>query len=88
MSDASNEIEQLRLAYMIFKGAGADEETLEKLKKHGVFELFGDNDDVKFLTKDINDTDMIENHLNRLEENIMRCSLSRLTSQMKRLAAI
>lgn len=75
LSDASNEIEQLRLAYMIFKGAGADEETLEKLKKHGVFELFGDNDDVKFLTKDINDT-MIENHLNRLEENIMRFSKS------------
>ncbi|WP_353856446.1 phage portal protein [Bacillus sp. Bos-x628] len=75
LSDASNEIEQLRLAYIIFKGAGADEETLENLKKHGVFELFGENDDVKFLTKDINDT-MIENHLNRLEENIMRFSKS------------
>lgn len=75
LSDASNEIEQYRLAYLILRGMGADEETLANLKKSGVFELFGENDDVRYLTKDINDT-MIENHLNRLEENILRFAKS------------
>ncbi|MEH6439362.1 phage portal protein [Bacillus sp. JHAA] len=71
LSDASNEIEQFRLAYLIVKGASLDDEDMEKLKKNGVFEVFDDNGDVKFLTKEINDA-MIENHLNRLEENILR----------------
>lgn len=75
LSDASNEIEQYRLAYLILKGMGADEDTLEKLKKAGVFELFGEHDDVKYLTKDINDQ-MIENHLDRLEDNILRFAKS------------
>ncbi|MEK5148777.1 phage portal protein [Psychrobacillus sp. FSL K6-4615] len=75
ISDASNEIEQYRLAYLILKGLGADDDTLADLKKSGVIELFGENDDVKYLTKDINDT-MIENHLNRLEENILRFAKS------------
>lgn len=75
LSDASNEIEQYRLAYLILKGLGADGDTLESLKKGGIIELLGDNDEVKYLTKDINDT-MIENHLNRLEENIMRFAKS------------
>ncbi|NYV68142.1 phage portal protein [Bacillus sp. Gen3] len=75
ISDASNEIEQYRLAYLILKGIGLDDDTAEELKKTGIFELFGENDDVKYLTKDINDT-MIENHLNRLEENILRFAKS------------
>ncbi|AYC28715.1 phage portal protein [Paenisporosarcina cavernae] len=75
LSDASNEIEQYRLAYLILKGLGADEETLQNLKKTGVFELFEKDDDVKYLTKDINDQ-MIENHLNRLEQNILRFAKS------------
>lgn len=75
ISDASNEIEQYRLAYLILKGVALDDETAEQLKKAGVFELFGEHDEVKYLTKDINDT-MIENHLNRLEENILRFAKS------------
>ncbi|WP_416144915.1 phage portal protein [Planococcus koreensis] len=75
LSDASNEIEQYRLAYLILKGMGADEDTLADLKKSGVFELFGENDDVKYLTKDINDQ-MIENHLDRLEDNILKFAKS------------
>ncbi|MFJ7841596.1 phage portal protein [Lysinibacillus sphaericus] len=74
-SDASNEIEQYRLAYLILKGVGADEETLSEIKKSGVFELFDEHDEVGYLTKDINDT-MIENHLNRLEQNILRLAKS------------
>ncbi|MFL0365370.1 phage portal protein [Pseudobacillus sp. 179-B 2D1 NHS] len=75
LSDASNEIEQYRLAYLIFKGLGADEETLSNLNKTGIFELFDEKDDIRYLTKDINDQ-MIENHLDRLEENILRFAKS------------
>ncbi|RUL56473.1 phage portal protein [Lysinibacillus antri] len=75
LSDASNEIEQYRLAYLVLKGMGADDEVLEKAKKGGIFELFGENDSLNYLTKDINDT-MIENHLNRLEQNILRFAKS------------
>lgn len=75
LSDASNEIEQYRLAYLVLKGIGVDEETIEKLKHTGIFELLDEKEDIKYLTKDINDT-MIENHLNRLEENIMRFAKS------------
>ena len=75
LSDASNEIEQYRLAYLVLKGMGMDEETLDRLKKTGAFELYDEKDDVHYLTKDINDV-MIENHLDRLEENIMRFAKS------------
>lgn len=75
LSDASNEIEQYRLAYLILKGMGADDETINNLNKTGVFELLDKDDDVKYLTKDINDQ-MIENHLDRLEENILRFAKS------------
>ena len=75
LSDASNEIEQFRLAYLVLKGMGMDEEEANKLARTGIFELMGENDDIKYLTKDVNDQ-MIENHLNRLEENIMRLAKS------------
>nr|MDH3092727.1 phage portal protein [Bacillus velezensis] len=75
LSDASNEIEQYRLAYLILKGLGADEDTLQQLKKTGVLELYDEKDDVSYLTKDINDA-IIENHLNRLEDNILRFAKS------------
>lgn len=75
LSDASNEIEQYRLAYLILRGMGADDETLSNLKKTGVLELFEKDDSVSYLTKDINDQ-MIENHLDRLEDNILRFAKS------------
>ena len=75
ISDASNEIEQYRLAYLILKGLGADEETLNRLKQTGILELFDEKDDVNYLTKDINDA-LIEHHLDRLEENILRFAKS------------
>lgn len=74
-SDVSNEIEQLRLAYLIIKGAGIEPEDLKKVNQSGIFELFGENDEIKYLTKDVNDT-MIENHLKRLEKNILRFAKS------------
>ncbi|MBP1080980.1 SPP1 family phage portal protein [Bacillus capparidis] len=75
MSDASNEIEQYRLAYLILKDMGADEDTLERMKKSGIIELFDEKDDVDYLTKGINDA-LIEHHLDRLEENILRFAKS------------
>lgn len=70
-SDTSNEIEQMRLAYLVIKNAGMDEEDAKKINRTGIFELFDKEDDVKFLTKDINDN-IIEHHLDRLAENIQR----------------
>ncbi|MDZ5711648.1 phage portal protein [Jeotgalibacillus haloalkalitolerans] len=75
MSDESNEIEQYRLAYLILKGIGADEDTLAEMKESGILEMFEKDDDARYLTKDINDQ-MIENHLDRLEENILRFAKS------------
>lgn len=57
------------------KGLGADDETLEKLKETGVLQLLEENDEVSYLTKDINDA-IIENHLNRLEKDILRFAKS------------
>ena len=52
-----------------------DEEEIQQVQKSGAFELYDDKQDVKYLTKDVNDT-MIENHLDRLEKNIMRFAKS------------
>ncbi|MFA1821169.1 phage portal protein [Virgibacillus oceani] len=75
LSDANNEVEQYRLAYLVMRGAVADDEALEEINRKGIFELLDDKESVSYLTKDINDT-MIENHLNRLEENILRFAKS------------
>ena len=77
MSDVNSEIEQFRLAYMVFYGVEIDQETIERAKQTGAFGLpnYDGNERAEFLTKNMNDV-MIENHLNRLEENIMRFSKS------------
>lgn len=73
LSDVNSEIEQFRLAYMAFYGYDPDEETLARAKQTGAFGLDekGEGVGIEFITKDMNDT-VIENHLNRLEGNIMR----------------
>lgn len=71
LSDASNEIEQYRLAYLVLKGVGMEDEDISRIKKTGAFELFDDGQDVRYLTKDVNNQ-MIEDHLDRLEENIYK----------------
>ena len=75
LSDANNEIEQYRLAYLILKGVGADEETMKEMQRTGVFQLMDEKEDLSYLTKEVNNQ-MIEDHLNRLEENIMRFAKS------------
>jgi SPP1 family phage portal protein len=73
MSDVNSEIEQFRLAYMAFYGYDPDEATLSMARHTGAFGLDekGEGVGIEFITKDMNDT-AIENHLNRLEGNIMR----------------
>ena len=73
LSDVNSEIEQFRLAYMAFYGYDPDEETLARAKQTGAFGLDekGEGVGIEFITKTMNDT-AIENHLNRLEGNIMR----------------
>lgn len=75
LSDASNEIEQYRLAYLVLRGVGLDEEQKEELKKSGIFQLMDKEEDVNYLTKDVNG-ELIENHLDRLEQNILRFAKS------------
>lgn len=75
LSDASNEIEQYRLAYLVLRGMTVDEDDADSLQHKRIIELLGENDDVSYLTKDIND-DLIEHHLDRLEANIIRFSKS------------
>ena len=51
------------------------EQMIQETQKSGAFELFDKDMDVKYLTKDVNDG-MIENHLDRIEKNIMRFAKS------------
>lgn len=69
-SDVNSEIEQFRLAYMIFKGVDIDDDTIENLKQTGALDV-GENGEASFLTKDLNDN-ILEHHLDRLEKNICR----------------
>lgn len=74
LSDANNEIEQFRLAYLLLRGVGMDDEDLDEANRRRLLEL-PDGTEAAYLTKNVNDT-MIENHLDRLEENILRFSKS------------
>ena len=74
ISDVSSELEQFRLAYLALYGMTPDAETIEKAKKTGVFGMPEDTK-MEFVTKELNGA-IIENHLNRLEENIYRFAKS------------
>lgn len=77
VSDNSNDIEGFANAYMVFKNADIEDETLRNADSSGVIAIEPrDSDapyDVAFLTKNVNGT-FVENHLNRQEENIYRFS--------------
>ncbi|MGJ9384264.1 phage portal protein [Salipaludibacillus sp. CF4.18] len=75
LSDANNEVEQYRLAYLVLTGMVADDEAMDEANRRGILELMDDKEKVHYLTKEINDQ-MIENHLDRAEENILRFSKS------------
>ncbi len=72
LSDISNEFEAFRNAYLMLKNMTVGADGKEKLKEDGIIEVM-ENGDVKFITKQIQ-TDALENHLNRLEQNIYKFS--------------
>lgn len=74
LSDAQNEVEEFRQAYLAFKGAEIDGETIRAARRTGAFSLPPDSD-AKFLTKDIIDA-FIENHKASLNSNIYKFAKS------------
>lgn len=72
LSDTSNEHEAYRNAYLVFKNISANSEIVDKLKQNGIIEVFDDGD-VKFVTKDIQDS-AISAHLDRLANDIHKFS--------------
>lgn len=77
VSDVNSEIEDFRLAYLVFYGYEPTAEIIEAAKRTGAFgmDVKSEGVSVEYLTKTVNDT-VIENHLNRLEANIMRFAKS------------
>ena len=75
LSDVNSEIEQFRLAYMAFYGIEVDEGTLLEAKRTGAFNFPDTDGKMEFVTKMLDDA-VVEHHLDRLEDNIMRFSKS------------
>lgn len=75
ISDMNNEIEQFRLAYMIFVGYEPDEETIENMRKTGALFIptSADGEKIDWLIKQL-DPAYPDSHLDRLEANIIRFS--------------
>ena len=81
LSNNSNEFEYFRNAYLILKGYGGttDEEIADAVEKRA-FKVDADGD-ITFLTKEINDT-AVMNHLKTLHDNIhFSCSIPCLTDE-------
>lgn len=74
-SDSVNEVESFAHAYMLFKNINIDEKTMKEFKKTGGIQVDGEDGDVKFITKDINDTFM-ENVKKTLVRDIHKFSAS------------
>ncbi len=70
VSDTQNEIEEFRLAYMVFTGTEPDEETMKQARKVGGFGVNVD-ETISFLTKEVND-DFVEHTKDTHEKNIYR----------------
>lgn len=77
ISDNQNEIEEFRLAYMLFYGVEIDKETIQKARQTGAFGNLdpGEGNRVEFLTKTIN-SEFLENHKKTLNEDIYKFSQS------------
>lgn len=75
LSDINSEIEQFRLAYLAVYGyTQPDQETMNKIKKTGVF-AFDKDGKMEFVTKKLDDA-VIEHHLDRLQQSIYYLSKS------------
>ena len=75
LSDVNSEIEQFRLAYLAFYGSVPKQEDLDTLRKTGVIGFPESSDRAEYITKNLNDV-AVENHLNRLEDNIVELAQS------------
>lgn len=76
VSDCQNEIEEFRLAYLLMMGIDCTDEELLKMKQTGCIRISsGENVDIKYLVKEINDV-FVENHKKTLLDNIYRFSKS------------
>ena len=75
MSDASNEVESFANAYMVFENVNITDEEVRKAQVSGAIKFYSGAAAVRgyFLTKDSSGA-LVENHLNRVEENIYRFS--------------
>ena len=74
LSDVQNEIEEFRNAYMIFKGAEIDVETVQAARQTGAFNV-PDDGDVQYLTKNLN-PEFVEKHKDTINQNIYKFSQS------------
>lgn len=76
ISDVNSEIEAFRLAYLVITGANITQDMIDSMKANGALGIPGIGNEkigVDFLEKNLNDG-AIENHLNRIHDNIYRFS--------------
>ena len=74
ISDQNSEIEQFRLAYLAMYGyTDIDEKFINQMKKTGVVGFADKDDRMEFITKTLDGT-TVENHLNRLGQEIYAIS--------------
>jgi len=73
VSDSQNELEDLRNAYMVFKGLVPGDKEMAQAKLTGAFGSEDPDFDVSFLTKELTGT-FHENHKKTLNDNIYRFS--------------
>ena len=73
LSDIVNEISDYRLAYFLALGCKLDDDVIEKMKEKGILNADEKDVDMRFLTKDINDT-FVQNTLSTLEKQLYNMS--------------
>ena len=73
VSDVQSELEEQRLAYLVFAGAEITKATLDDARKTGAFNMPDANDKVYYLVKNLSDN-VIENQKTTLRENIHKFS--------------
>ena len=73
ISDAQNEIEEFRLAYLMLKEINITPEMLQEIRASGAFNNVPAEGSIEYITKQINDV-FLENHKNTLKDNIYRFS--------------
>lgn len=71
MSDIASEVEQFRLAYLVFTGFQADDIEVQKFQQTGVFQIKKEGGKAEFITKKLDIAGVLE-LLERIEKNIIR----------------